>query len=634
MEEFGAELKVHGLDLMRTPDGRLSIVAVSENEVVEIGSLPPERRQELEGLRGELSEKLEKVTRWGAGRQAELVQSLRELEREVGDAAVGELIDAVMTTFAPYHGLARWLTEMRVDVLDNLALFRADASGDGTGPNLKSPEARYAVNLLVDHGDHKCPSVVLEANPTYENMFGRIEYRQIEGGLETDFTLIRAGSLHRANGGILVMRADAVAGNAPVWEFLKGALRDRQVRVEELQRVGTLPIAGAPRPDPIPLEIKVVIVGSPHWYYTFFSIDPGFRTHFKIKADIDGEMDATADNVALFGGLIRRMARERAKATLEPTAVTRLLGVASRWAAHRGKLTARYELIGDLICEAACRGDGTCATVLGEDDIIATMVKRRRRNARVEDRLHEGITRGVVMIDTQSAVVGQVNALTVRDMGDHAFGTPARVTARASAGRLGVINIERDILLGGPIQQKGVMVLQGFLAGRFARHFPLSFSCSITFEQSYGEVEGDSASIAEFLAVVSDLSGLALRQDLAITGSVNQRGQVQAIGGAHYKVEGFFRTCQEKGLTGGQGVVIPAANEINLVLRDDVVEAVADGSFHIWIIETIDEAIELFTGVAAGTPDDDGVYPPDTVYGRVMAQLQTFDRILAERARI
>jgi predicted ATP-dependent protease len=633
MDALHAELKEQGLELLRTGDGQMTIAVVKDGEPVNLDTLSDERRAEVERHGAAFAEKLTEVTRWGAQRQGEMSVALREFSRQVGDNTVGELFDQVARDFTDYPGLVDWLIEMRADVLDNLSGFTGQEAEDKPSGGAAA-ERHYGVNLLVDHADHSRPQVILEANPTYENLFGRIEYRQLEGGLETDFTLVRGGSLHRANGGILVLRAESLAAHPFVWEQLKGALRDRRISLEEPQRMGTLPIAGAPRPDPIPLDLKVVIVGTPRWYYTFFSLDPGFRSYFKVKADIDGDMEASADNLACYGGLIRRMARQRAGAVCDRSAVVRLLGVAARWAADRGKLSARFEQAADLMCEAVNLNSGAAASVITAAAINAAMAQRRQRNARVEDRLHDSIRLGTMMIDTTGTVVGQVNALTVRDMGDHTFGTPARVTARASVGRRGVTNIERESWLGGPIQQKGVMVLQGFLAGHFARRLPMSFNCSITFEQSYGGVEGDSASIAELLAIVSDLSGLPLRQDLAVTGSVNQRGQTQAVGGVHYKVEGFFRSCVETGgLAGSQGVVLPRANEANLVLRDEVAEAVADGRFHLWSVRTVDEAVELFTGVPVGVADAEGAYEADTVYGRVMAQLEAFDRILAERPR-
>lgn len=630
IEALRDEARTHGLGLAQTPQG-LSVVAIdSDGQPLTPEAIPAERRAALDEAASHIGEKLRQLMRQAGRMQAEFEARLGDRARQAADDATSGLLDDLAVDFGHHRGLSRWLIEMRADILDNLQIFQEPKDGF-KDPGIQPPERRYAVNLLVDHSDESHPQVVVEANPTYENLFGRIEYRQTGGVLDTDFTMIRAGALHRANGGLLVLRAEALAANQAAWNFLKGALRDGEIRVEELYRTGAMPLAGAPRPKPIPLTLKVVIVGAPQWYYTFFSADPDFQSYFKVKADIDAEMDATAENIACYAGLIQRMARENGAAGCEPTAAQHLLGISARWAANREKLSAQFERLADVLGEAAAINGGAVKPV-SEQSVAAALENRRRRNARVEDRIQEAISLGTVMIDTAGAVVGQINALTVRHLGDHAFGAPSRITARASVGRRGVINIERDAALGGPIQQKGAMVLQGFLAGHFARHLPLSFNCSITFEQSYGGVEGDSASLAELLAVLSDLAGLPLRQGLAITGSVNQRGQAQAIGGVQHKVEGFFRTCREAGgPNGDQGVVIPAANLVHLVLRDEVVEAVEAGSFHIWSVDTVEEALELFTGREAGTPDASGGYPPDSVYGRVMAQVEEFDRILAER---
>lgn len=622
LEAVRREAQQHGLDIVQSPRGPMIVPAGGEGV-----ELTPEQHEALEEIGHRFADELIEINRWAVRRQAELNAWMKDFDRQMANQAISAILDDIVTEFSPHSNLGRWLTEMREDVLDHIDIFHPSAAESGAEP----PERRYAVNLLVDHAGEPHPPVVLDANPTYENLFGRISYRQVGGGLLTDFTMIRAGSLHRANGGVLVLRAEALAGNPTVWDFLKGALRDHEVRVEELHREGAVPVTGAPRPKPIPLDVKVVIVGAPRWHAAFFTIDPDFQTYFKVKAEIDPDMDATPENVACYAGMIRRMARQRGKARCAPEAVQRLLGIAARWAMRRDKLSSRFEVIEDVMSEAVLHANDGGDTV-SEASVIAAMDNRRRRNARTEDRLLEAIARKTLMIDTSGAVIGQVNALTVRDVGDHVFGTPARVTARASVGRRGVINIERDVALGGPIQQKGAMVLQGFLAGHFARRIPLSFNCSITFEQSYGGVEGDSASLAELCATLSDLSGLKLRQDLAITGSVNQRGQSQAVGGVHHKVEGFFRTCVEAGgLTGTQGVIMPEANAVNLVLRDDVTAAIAAGKFHLWSVATIDEAIELFTGTPAGVPDAKGNYPADTIYGRVAAQLTEFDTILTQR---
>ena len=631
MEDLRAEMLVAGLDLARSPDGHMVVARATPEDGGEPPPLTPEQQRTLEEHAQRFSEHLGEISRWASDQQIKLVATVHDIDRQVADKAIEGLIDEIAREFATFPGLGRWFIELRADVLDNLGRFRP-AVGDAMRPVEPSPDRYYNVNLLVDHGDDPHPTVVVEANPSYENLFGQIEYRQIEGGVATDFNAIRSGSLHRANGGVLVLRAEAIAANPMVWDFLKGALRDGEIRLEELHRSGSLPIAGAPRPQPIPLSLKVVIVGAPHWYYTFFSVDPNFQTYFKVKADIDGDMDATPANLACYADLIRQMARVHGEARLERDGIRRLLGIASRWTGDRRKLTAQFERIDSLVSEAFALGRQRNVAALDAAIVDTALANRRRRNARIEDRLHESIADGLVMIDTQGSVVGQVNALTVRDLGDHRFGTPARVTARASVGRLGITNIERETLLGGPIQQKGVMVLQGFLAGHFARRFPLSFNCSITFEQSYGGVEGDSASVAELLAILSDLSRAPLRQDLALTGSVNQRGHIQAVGGVLNKVEGFFRTCAEAGgFTGTQGVVLPAANRTNLILNEDVVAAVATGKFHLYAVDTIEDAIGLFTGIEAGVPDKDGHYPPDSIYGRVMRELEAFDRVLASR---
>ncbi len=627
LDALQGEAAKHGLELVQTEQGAMVVAASAGANA----GPPPVARQELAEAAKRVADELTLINRWVGQRQVEFAAWHRDLARQVADQAISVNLQAVIAEFQEYAGLARWLVEMREDILDNLPRFEPQPP-EIQATALEAAERRYAVNLLVDHADDASPSVVLEANPTYENLFGRIDYRQVQGTLQTDFTLVRAGSLHRANGGILVLRAEAVAADPLVWSFLKGALRDRAIQVEELHRAGGVPVAGAPRPKLIPLDVKVVMIGNPRLYYAFFSLDPDFQTYFKVKADIDADLDATPDNITSYVGLIWRMAQDHGAMPLDDAATRRLLGVAARWAGQRDKLTARFELIEDLVSEAAQLARAGGVAKIEERAVIEAIANRRRRNTRVEDRVQEGIQRGLVIIDTHGSAVGQINALTVREAGDHTFGAPSRVTARASAGRRGVINIERDVALGGPIQQKGAMVIQGWLAGRFARQRPLSFNVSLTFEQSYGGVEGDSASLAELLVILSDLARVAIRQDLAVTGSLNQRGDVQAIGGVRHKIEGFFRTCCNAGpLTGTQGVVIPAANEPYLVLRDEVAQAVAKGEFHIYSVADVDSALELFSGLSAGVPDAKGAYPPETIYGRVAAQIAEFDRLLATR---
>jgi len=629
-----------GLSIVQSPQGLMVVALGADDQPRDISQLPDEERQRIETEAQKIRDKLTEINRGAARQQAQFAEHLRDLNRQVAEAASDGLLDEFTARFSEHPGLNRWIVAFRVDILDNYMAFLA-TPGDGKDggaspaqrPPAERPEDRYAVNLFVDNNATTHPPVVLESNPTYTNLFGRIEYRQIGGMLQTNFALIRPGALHRANGGVLVLRAEALAANGDSWVQLKGALRDGQIRVEEMHRAGGVPIAGAPKPQPIPLDVKVVIVGAPNWYYTFFSVDPEFQAYFKVKAEIDPDLEATPQSTSCYATLIQGFAARHDGASCEPDALRYLMGYAARLAFDRTKLSARFELIEDIVNEAAYLTGGGRGSPISRAAVVSARNNRRNRNARIEDRIHESIRRGTVMIDTEGAVVGQVNGLTVRDLGDHAFGAPARVTARTSIGRRGVTNIERETLLGGPIQQKGAMVIQGFLAGLFARHVPMSFNASITFEQSYGGVEGDSASLAEALAILSDLSEVPLRQDLAVTGSVNQHGEVQAIGGLTHKAEGFYRTCVETGeLTGTQGVVFPASNEPSLVLDDDVSEAVAAGRFHVWSVETVDEALELFTGETAGAADADGHYPASSIYGRIAARLVEYDRILEDRS--
>ncbi len=622
METLRATARRHGMDLVESQEGPRLVRPPNAPNAAPLD----------EAAERELSAAFMRLQRMAIEARARLNQGIEELSRAIAEAVIAPIMDHVRQEFGEDEGLAHWLDELRGDILDNPGRFRT-ASGEHEGEAIEPPERRYAVNLFVDHRDDTHPLVVLESNPTYENLFGRIEYRQAQGTIATNVTLIRAGALHQANGGILVLRAEALAANPASWSFLKAALRDGTIRIEELQRSQAPPIAGAPQPQQIPLDLKVVIVGAPRWYSLFFEGDPDFHIYFKIKADIDSDMTASPENLAVYVGLIKEMTQARGLKDASDAAIERLLGISARWAGHRSRLTARVELIEDLVAEAAPRDARAKVETLTESSVRETYAARRRRNSRIEDRILRSILDNEVMIETSGRAIGQVNGLTVYDMGDRRFGTPVRISARASVGRAGLINIERDVALGGPIQQKAAMVLQGFLAGCFAQVRPLSFTCSITFEQSYGGVEGDSASLAELIAVLSDLAQLPVRQDIAITGSMNQAGMAQAIGGAYTKIEGFYRLCGARpgGLTGAQGVILPEANRTHVALHDDLVEAIAAGRFHLWTVATLADAAELMIGAPAGTADADGNYSPDTIFGRAAARLAKFDRILAER---
>ncbi|MGH6892734.1 MAG: AAA family ATPase, partial [Dongiaceae bacterium] len=447
-----------GLDVQATPQGMMMLIAGQGEQPRSAEDLTPEEREQLRKSMALVEERLQSFRRSAQAAEARLSEVSRQSRRDFADRVVAPLIDAVATD---YPMLSRWFVEMKEDVLDSVDVIGAEDGAplrDMNGP----PEERYSINVMADHADDSHPEVVLEPLPTYANLFGSIEYKLVNGALQTNFSMIRPGALHRANGGILVLRAEAIAEEKDSWTQLKGALRDREIRVDEPHRQGNVPMAQAPKPKAIRLDVKVVIVGAPHWYYNHFASDPDFQVLFKVKADIDSEMEATPENLATYARLVRDAA-VRIGAECEIGAVAHVLGQSARWASHRQKLSGRFELIHDLLSEAAALMRRSGERCLTSAHVGAAIIERRGRNSLMEDRLHDSIRRGSILIDITGAIVGQLNALTVRDLGDHAFGLPSRITARSSVGKLGVINIERATLLGGPIQQKGVMVLEGFL---------------------------------------------------------------------------------------------------------------------------------------------------------------------------
>ena len=623
-----AEANAAKLSIVNTPQGAIIAAIGEDGNPMPVNMLPADQRARLDERSRHLMERMAEINRDAARFQRQFFETLRGFNRDVAARATEGLLAGLNERFQTFDLLTEWIDALRHDLVDHYELLLATEDGV-VAPRTDRGERRYSINLLVDRSRELHPPVICEHNPTYENLFGFIEYRQLPGGgLDTDVTLIRPGALHRANGGVLILRAEALVRDPSLWGFLKGALRDGELRIEEFYRANSPPLAGAPKPVPVPIDINVIIVGAPQWYYMFFAQDPEFQLYFKVKAEIEPTADATRENLCRYAGLITANARHNG-IDVGPDGISRLLGMAARWAEHRERLTSRFELITDVMIEASKLHPGVTLTA---QHVRTAVTMRRQRNGQVEDRLQRAIADGTILIQSHGSVVGQINGLTVQWLGDHAFGSPARITARSSVGRRGVINIERLVAMSGPIQQKGSMTLQGILMRSFAHHFPLSFDCSVTFEQMYGGIEGDSASMAEYIAIVSELADVPIRQDLAITGSINQLGEAQVIGGVHHKIEGFFAACRSLGeLSGTQGVILPLQNEVNLVLRDEVRDAVAAGRFHLYSVARAEDAIALFTGMPVGQMDESGNYPSESVYGRVMATLTRFDRMLTAR---
>jgi lon-related putative ATP-dependent protease len=527
-----------------------------------------------------------------------------------------------------------YLNQVRDDVLDNLDAFRpSETENDGVSlsyTHVEDPFRRYQVNVVVDHSQTKGLPVVVEEFPSYANLVGRIEGEVDMGSLNTDCMGIKPGSLHRANGGYLVLRARDILTQPDAWESLKRALNIGFIRIEESAlRTGLgVIIPQTIDPEPIPLDLKVVMLGTPGLYYSMYAADEDFSDLFKVKADFASTMERTPETEMDYARFVAARCAEAGLPPFSREAVGRLIEHASRVAEDQSKLTTLFGHVTDLIQEAAYWAMEEGAATITAAHIQRALDEQRYRADLHEERTLEHIQRETIFIDTMGEVVGQVNGLSIVGLGDYAFGQPNRITARVYMGREGVVNIEREVELSGPLHDKGVYTLRGYLGGQYAARVQLALTASITFEQNYGGVEGDSASAAELFALISAISKLPLKQSIAVTGSVNQRGQIQPIGGVNEKIEGFFHVCQARGLTGDQGVVMPCANLPNLMLPTEVVEAVRAGKFHVYGIDRVDQGLELLTGVPAGEQQADGSFPPGTVHHAAQARLNEMSEAL------
>ena len=575
--------------------------------------------------------------------ERETRERLEQQDREVALHAVGGLVEDLVDDFDGHPEVTAYLHDIQEGILADITLFREHPlPTDGSPPGDDSVDdprhavherafRKYEVNVVVDNADTVGAPVIMAANPTYPNVVGRIEREALFGALLTDFTLIRAGALHRANGGFLVLRVDDLFRVPMAWQGLTRSLREGAIVIEDLGEALGFTATRSLQPDPIPLDLKVILIGQPFHFSLLHALDPDFQELFKIRADFDTLMERTREAEVAYAASVATSAAEPGR-PLDRAAVARLIEESSRLAADQQKLSVRFGQVADMVREANYWAATAGAPVIRAEHIRTAVEQRRYRSALMQERLREMVARGVLLIRPTGEAVGQIHGLAVLQAGDVAFGHPCRITATIAAGREGVLNIEREAELSGPIHSKGVLILGGYLADQYAQDKPLALSARLVFEQSYNQVEGDSASLAELLALISRLSGVPLRQGLAITGSVNQRGEVQAIGGVNEKIEGFFDVCQAVGLTGEQGVIVPVANVEHLMLRDDVVAAVAAGQFHVYAVRTVDEALELLTGQPAGPRAVDGSFPPGGIHALVDARLRALAEALREFA--
>jgi len=615
----------------------------------DFGKLPEGERETrvkaMEELQGRLEEVLAQLPKW----EKEQREKLRELDREVISFAVDHQIDERKARWESSATVIEYLIAVRDDVIDSADDFRpretappVTAAGGGQEAQVVAQMAaqmaakpapsfrRYQVNVAIDNfeavRDGTGAPVIYEDHPTQPNLIGRVEYLSQFGAMFTDFNLIKGGALHRANGGYLILDARRVLMQPMCWEALTRTLRAECIRIESTRDAQGLPGMTTLEPEPIPMDLKVVLLGEPQIYYLLGKHDPDFRELFKVAADFDSRMDRDDASALEYARLIATLSRQEGLKPIDRSGVARVIEHGARLAADAEKLTTHMGTIVDIVREADYWAGEAGAEITAAAHVQQAIEARNYRSDRIREAMNEQIEQGTVVVETDDATVGQINGLAVLQLDHFSFGKPSRISCRVRLGKGEVIDIEREVALSGPLHSKGVLILSSFLSSRFANNAPLSLSASLVFEQSYGGVDGDSASSTELYALLSALSGIPIKQSLAVTGSVDQNGRVQAIGGANEKIEGFFDICQARGLTGEQGVLIPASNARNLMLRDDVVAAARTGDFRIFAVETVDQGIEILTGVPAGVLDDKGNYPIGSVNRAVAKRLANFTR--------
>ena len=619
--------------MMQTPHG-FAFAPVREGEVMRpevFQQLSEEERKKIqdaiEELQTELQAILEKLPRWDKERR----EAIRTLNREVANYAVSHALEDVRKAFADHEECVKYLDDVQSDLIDNIDIFieTEETAAQRALPfpvdgAVRRAEAlrRFQVNVIVDNSKTSGAPVVREDNPILPHLVGRVEHRAMFGTLITDFTLIKPGSIHRANGGYLIVDVVKLLTQPFAWDTLKRMIRAQEVRIETpgeaLGMISTVSL----EPEPIPLQLRVIMIGERQHYYLLNQLDPDFGDLFKVVADFNETLVWDEPNMQRYVTLIASVARQNALKPLTRDAVVLVIEQSARFADDAERLSLLIGRLIDLLREADYWAGQNGHGLIDATDIRKAIEAEENRVDRIRERALEAITRDIMLIDSDGAKAGQINGLSVSDLGNFRFGRPTRITARIGLGTGKVIDIEREVELGGPLHSKGVLILAGFLAATFGADTPLSLSASLVFEQSYGGVDGDSASSAELYVLLSAISEVPIKQSFAVTGSVNQLGEVQAIGGVNEKIEGFFDICKSRGLTGTQGVLIPKSNTKHLILRPDIVDAVKQGKFHIYPVERIDQGIELLTGMPAGARGKDGAYPAGTVFRKVSDRLQ------------
>jgi len=628
LDQLEESAKKAGFQIKQTPSGILFIPTVEGKPLSEeeMDQLTEEAKEEIRKKQELLYEQLDEILRQIRQFEKDTKQKLSQLEKDTAKYILTPKIEELKGKYINQKQVVEYLKEVEKDIVENVDEFKEKKEVEIL-PGLKLPEKepslfKYKVNVLIDNSKTKGAPVVKETNPTCYNLCGRIEYRPQFGAMVTDFTMIKPGALHKANGGYLILQVLDVLKNYFSWETLKRALKNKQIIIEDLNEQFRLINTPTLRPEPIPLETKVILIGQPIFYYLLFHYDEDMKKLFKVKADFSTFMDRDKQGLKDYTSFISKICREEGLKHFDKSAVARIVEYGSRKVEDQTKLTTRFIEIADIIRESNFWAEIENSEIVSEKHVKKALEEKTYRSNLIEKRIEELIKEGTIMVDVDGEKVGQINGLSVITLGDYSFGKPSRITATISIGRDGVINIDREVKLAGTIHNKGFLIINNYLKEKFGQKKAITFSGSICFEQLYEEIEGDSASSTELYLLLSALSGLPIKQGIAVTGSVNQKGEVQPIGGVNEKIEGFYYTCKSIGLTGKQGVIIPEKNIKNLMLNDEVIEAVKKGKFHIYAVKTIDEGIEILTGVPAGEMKKDGTFPENTVNYLVAKKLE------------
>ena len=630
IDEFNTKAQSEGFVIQTTPIGMLLMPVLDGKPLneEEMLALPQKVKDKFAERREHLEAEFRNTMRQLIDMERQIHEALKKLNKEVALYAIGQELDRIMEKYSSNGDVTVYLKEVENDVLDNLQQFIRRRGEPEQQLPFQMPWMKedlfkkYEVNVVIDNSAITGAPVIVESNPTYHNLLGRTEKEAQFGALTTDFTMIRGGAIHKANGGYLIVPVEDLLRNPLSYDGLKRDLKDQKISIEEPEeRYGFLSVKTL-KPQPIPFTGKVILIGDPYIYQLMFSLDPDFRELFKVKAEFDTTMPRTAEKIQKYAAFVCSLCEKEGLKHLDGTGLAKLVEYSSRIVSDQFKVSTQFSAIADIIREANFYAVESGSEFITGEHIRKAIEEKIYRSKLIQEKVQEMIARGFYLIDTYESKVGQVNGLSVMGLGDFAFGSPSRVTASIGLGKEGVIDIEREAKMGGPIHTKGVLILSGFLNDKYARDRPLSLSARLVFEQNYSGVEGDSASSTELYCILSALSGVPIKQNFAVTGSVNQKGEVQAIGGVNEKIEGFFEVCKARGLTGEQAVMIPESNVQNLMLKEEVIDAVKASHFSIYSVKTIDEGIEVLTGVKAGQRRPDGSFEEGTINYLVDKQLR------------